>query len=126
MALTKEIDASGKAIGPHRVWMKKKNCPGLAMSRALGDIAASKVGVVAIPEIFELNIEDKHKILIIASDGIWGVLSNEQAIDIAGKYYERDEANMACEDLVRTATFEWKRQSEIIDDITVIVIFFNN
>eukprot|EP00826_Nyctotherus_ovalis_P049240 TRINITY_DN5926_c0_g1_i1.p1 TRINITY_DN5926_c0_g1~~TRINITY_DN5926_c0_g1_i1.p1 ORF type:complete len:412 (+),score=93.62 TRINITY_DN5926_c0_g1_i1:648-1883(+) len=118
-------DATGKPLGPHRVWMKTKNSPGLAMSRSLGDIAASKVGVIAVPDIFELTIQNKHKILIIASDGIWGVLSNEQAIEIAGGYYEIGEANLACEALVRAATVEWKRQSEVIDDITVIVIFFN-
>jgi serine/threonine protein phosphatase PrpC len=106
--------------------MQSKNCPGLAMSRSLGDVAASKLGVIAVPDIFELDIKEKHKILIIASDGIWGVLTNEQVINIAGRYYEKNEADMACEELIRTATIEWKRQSEIIDDITVIVIFFNN
>lgn len=118
-------DATGKALGPHRVWMKTKNSPGLAMSRSLGDQAASKVGVIAVPDIFELTIQSKHKILLIASDGIWGVMSNEQAIEIAGGYYESGEASLACEALVRAATVEWKRQSEVIDDITVIVIFFN-
>jgi hypothetical protein len=39
-------------MGPHRVWLKNENIPGLAMSRSFGDYVAHQVGVSSEPEIF--------------------------------------------------------------------------
>ena len=118
-----KIDGTGRGVGPNRVWMKTKSKPGLAMSRSLGDTVASKLGVISIPDIFEFTLTSFHKILIIASDGIWGVLSNEKAMYIAGKSYEQNNANLACEELIEEATIVWNNLGENIDDITVIVVF---
>ena len=38
-------------FGPCRVWLKGKQMPGLAMTRSIGDMIASPVGVTAEPEI---------------------------------------------------------------------------
>jgi len=96
------------------------------MTRALGDAIASKIGVISVPDIFELQIEDKHKILVIASDGIWEVLSNEEVMKIVGEYYEKSNPEKACEALIKKATAVWNKFGENIDDITVIVVFLNN
>ena len=37
--------------GPLRVWLKNKQMPGLAMTRSIGDMIATPVGVTAEPEI---------------------------------------------------------------------------
>eukprot|EP00826_Nyctotherus_ovalis_P035083 TRINITY_DN2979_c0_g2_i5.p1 TRINITY_DN2979_c0_g2~~TRINITY_DN2979_c0_g2_i5.p1 ORF type:complete len:458 (+),score=116.29 TRINITY_DN2979_c0_g2_i5:107-1480(+) len=121
-----EVDASGRAMGPRRVWMKSKNCPGLAMSRALGDAVASKLGVISVPDIFEIRVNEGHKVLVIASDGIWGVLSNEEVMRVAGSFYRAKDAEKACKALVQRATAVWNKLGENIDDITVIVVFLNN
>lgn len=42
---------------PHRVYVKKKRFPGLAMSRALGDLIAHSVGVSCEPDVAELDIQ---------------------------------------------------------------------
>jgi len=49
-------DETGKRIGPYRVWKKKGNVPGLAMSRSIGDIIASEVGVIPDPITNEFDI----------------------------------------------------------------------
>ena len=36
-------------IGPTRVWLKNSNYPGLAMTRAIGDLAGAKAGVISEP-----------------------------------------------------------------------------
>ena len=110
-------------MGPSRVWMQSENIPGLAMSRSFGDKVASEVGVISVPDIFEVNLKDFHKILILASDGIWTVLTNDRVIEIAEKYYKSDQAEMACAALVNEATDNWNKAGQIIDDITVIVVF---
>lgn len=96
------------------------------MTRALGDAVASQIGVISVPDIFELQIENKHKILVIASDGIWEVLSNEEVMEIVGEYYEKGSTEEACEVLIKRATEVWNRMGDNIDDITVIVVFFNS
>jgi serine/threonine protein phosphatase PrpC len=103
--------------------MKAHNVPGLAMSRSLGDVVASEVGVISVPEVFELELKDTDKIIVIASDGIWGVLSNERVIEIASRFFKRGNAEGACENLVDEALEAWHRDGEMIDDITLIVVF---
>lgn len=72
----------GEFVGPHRVWLKNENIPGLAMSRSLGDKIASQAGVIPDPEITERILNHNDKFVIIASDGIWQYISNEEAADI--------------------------------------------
>lgn len=45
-------DVEGNPLGPMRVWLKKENIPGLAMSRSIGDNVATSVGVTWEPELF--------------------------------------------------------------------------
>jgi len=40
-----------------RVWLKKENIPGLAMSRSIGDNVATSIGVTWEPEIFHFLID---------------------------------------------------------------------
>ena len=67
--------------GPKRVWLKNKQVPGLAMTRSIGDMSASSVGVTAEPEIFVFpNLSQNDKFVVIASDGIWDRLSNQEVM----------------------------------------------
>jgi len=44
----------GVKMGPYRVWKKGESYPGLAISRSIGDLVASKIGVICIPGEFRL------------------------------------------------------------------------
>jgi serine/threonine protein phosphatase PrpC len=81
---------AGMFYGPKRVWLKSKPVPGLAMTRSIGDMAASSVGVTAEPEIMVFDKLTKNdKILVIASDGIWDRFSNEEIMmTIATQFYQ--------------------------------------
>lgn len=49
------------------------------MTRSIGDLVAGSVGVTAEPEIQVFNCMTKmDKALVIASDGIWDRLSNQE------------------------------------------------
>ena len=48
---------------------------GLHLTRSLGDNLAHKVGVISEPEIKHFLLEDDDQILIMASDGIWDLMS---------------------------------------------------
>jgi len=80
------------------------------MSRSIGDLVAGSVGVICEPEIFECELTDKSKFIVIASDGIWEFLSNERVADIVNPfYYANLDVNGAAEKLVEEATKCWRR-----------------
>jgi len=76
-------------MGPSRVWLKNEDVPGLAMSRSLGDYVAHSVGVIPDPELLydELNGDDQF--LVIASDGVWEFLSNEDVANITRPFFAK-------------------------------------
>ena len=78
------------------------------MTRSFGDHCASLVGVTAIPEIKELNLIPNDKFVILASDGIWELMSNQEAAEIVYPFYEQNSAERAAEALIRDAATRWK------------------
>jgi serine/threonine protein phosphatase PrpC len=80
-AMTGLRSSAGMFYGPKRVWLKTQQVPGLAMTRSIGDMAATSVGVTAEPEIKVYpNLSPADKFIVIASDGIWDRLSNEEVM----------------------------------------------
>ena len=118
------IDDNDQGVGPFRVFIKDQENPGLAMSRSIGDIEAKTVGVIPNPQIIEYEINRKSKYMIICSDGIWEFISNEEAMEIGKKYYLRHDPLGLCNELTNKATEIWKVEDIVIDDITVVVVFF--
>ncbi len=110
----------GEPVGPLRVWLKKQNVPGLAMTRAFGDLVAACVGVIPEPEIIVHHRNRSDQFIIIASDGIWEFISSEEAVDYVSACESPQEA---CDILVQIASTRWMDEEDMIDDITVIVIF---
>jgi serine/threonine protein phosphatase PrpC len=65
-------------MGPQRVWIKDEEVPGLAMSRSFGDKVAASVGVICIPEIKEYKYNKGDSFFILASDGLWEFIDNNE------------------------------------------------
>ena len=117
-------DESGEEVGPHRVWLRYAWIPGLAMSRALGDALAHRVGVTSEPEISTHEMDASDRFLILASDGIWEFITNEEAVMIAASCNSPDEA---ASKLVAEAHSRWVQEEDgIVDDITVVVVAFSH
>lgn len=72
-------------VGPCRVWYHNRvgETLGLAMSRSLGDAVAHKCGVSAEPEVFEHALDPSDEFVVIATDGVFDVLDNQQVVQIA-------------------------------------------
>jgi serine/threonine protein phosphatase PrpC len=62
--------------------------PGLAMSRSFGDRVAHSVGVSHEAEVEEFTLSLQDKFVVIASDGVWEFLTNEDVAHIIYPYYE--------------------------------------
>ncbi|CAD8198601.1 unnamed protein product [Paramecium octaurelia] len=116
-------DFQGNPIGPFRVWLKHIQAPGLAMSRSFGDKVGAQAGVTAIPEIKEFPLTKHSQFIIVASDGVWEYLSNEEVMGLVIPYFEKDNPEHAAEKVVKEAIQAWRRNSLARDDITCIVIF---
>ena len=95
------------------------------MSRSFGDAAAVEVGVNALPEITEMNLVESDKFMILASDGVWEFISNDEAVNIVMPHYQNNSAEKAAEALIRESMKKWQEEDTSIDDITCIIIFLN-
>ena len=116
-----------KYIGPDRVWLKNKEEPGLAMSRSLGDKIAHSIGVIDEPEFKIFEYDGTEKFIVIASDGIWEYLHGDDCIKVIRPFYEENkDSEEAALALVKEAFRKWKRKEVAIDDITAIIIFFDD
>ncbi len=65
------INTSGGVIFAGRVYGQ------LILSRALGDHSLKKYGVICTPYVKKHIISDKDRFVIVASDGVWDVCSDE-------------------------------------------------
>lgn len=89
----------------------------MAVTRAFGDHALTRVGLIAIPHIVKYTIKPFDKYLVIASDGIWDELSDSDAI---GFCHDDISTQRIAQMIVKTAI---ERGSK--DNISVIVLKFN-
>ncbi|KAK8980370.1 hypothetical protein V6N11_061579 [Hibiscus sabdariffa] len=87
----------------------------LAVSRAFGD-RQLKQYVVADPEIQEEKVDSSLEFLILASDGLWDVVSNEEAVAIVKPIQDPAQA---AKQLTQEAS-----QRGSADNITCVVVRF--
>ncbi|KAK7324732.1 hypothetical protein VNO77_28533 [Canavalia gladiata] len=107
-----------------RVWLPFDDAPGLAMARAFGDFCLKEYGVISIPEFSHLLLTDKDHFIVLASDGVWDVLSNEEVVEIVSSVPTRSSAARI---LVDSAAREWKLKypTSRMDDCAVVCLFLD-
>ena len=114
----------GVPVGPFRVWVKGTDYPGLAMSRSIGDFKAKSVGVIAEPGIMEYDLCEASKYIVICSDGVWEYLNNEIVKDFGKTFYLKNDPSGFCHHVVNNSVVQWEKNQIIIDDISIVVVFF--
>ncbi|XP_075508268.1 putative protein phosphatase 2C 72 [Primulina tabacum] len=111
---------------PHiqRVWLPHDDSPGLAMSRAFGDFVLKYHGIIAIPDISYHRISPNDQFLVLASDGVWDVLNNEDVIAIVSAAHSEEAAAKSVVDATIAA---WKHRfpNSKRDDCTVVCLFLD-
>ena len=88
------------------------------------ELIATTLGVIPEPEYIEKEIDDKTKFIILASDGVWEFLDNKMVRDIVMPFYNKNDPDGACHALIDESTKWWLNEDVVVDDITVIAIFF--
>jgi len=128
---SRRITASGKGCVrrlegdiPKRVFLKDKMYPGLAMTRSIGDTVGVEAGVICTPDVTKRIIEQDWKFLLLCSDGVWEFISSQEAVDIVSRFQPSD-CQKATEALACEAWNRWiKEEGNVVDDITVIINWF--
>eukprot|EP00340_Litonotus_pictus_P008037 CAMPEP_0170532030 /NCGR_PEP_ID=MMETSP0209-20121228/67894_1 /TAXON_ID=665100 ORGANISM="Litonotus pictus, Strain P1" /NCGR_SAMPLE_ID=MMETSP0209 /ASSEMBLY_ACC=CAM_ASM_000301 /LENGTH=269 /DNA_ID=CAMNT_0010827575 /DNA_START=363 /DNA_END=1169 /DNA_ORIENTATION=+ len=93
----KRIKNSGGVIFSGRIFGQ------FGLTRAFGNIPLKK-WVIAEPFLKRSVISDHDRFAIIASDGIWDVISDEECFEISLKHIN---PKVLCEELVNTAISRW-------------------
>jgi serine/threonine protein phosphatase PrpC len=102
---------------------------GLAVSRSFGDLDVLPY-VSHIPEIFNYKINTNSKFIIVGCDGVWDVLSSQDAVDFVinemivmkthiENYHTHNQKNIA----KKLGEHAIKKGSG--DNISLIILFFN-
>ncbi|XP_072970060.1 probable protein phosphatase 2C 74 [Typha angustifolia] len=85
----------------------------LAVSRAIGDMNM-KEWIISEPETKKIHLTRDCEFLIMASDGLWDKVSNQEAVDVVLKH---DKSMKSCKELIDICRSRGSR-----DDVTVMVV----
>lgn len=129
---------SGAKLGPYRVMSRYGLAPGLAMSRSIGDRLGQEVGVISEPLVHSFGLyKGRDRFIVMASDGVWDVLSNEEVacfvdmyMDVSRKGGKEGKAKVGAVSIARLvceeARYRWmglvETEGVVVDDISCIVI----
>ena len=75
------------------------------------------------PEVMRFDLNSDHKFIVIASDGVWEFLSNEEIGQIVWPFFLQNSPEQAGNAIVKAAAQKWRENDNSIDDITCITIF---
>ena len=117
--LSTRVKGAPHLLGPPRVWLKNAPLPGLNMSRSLGDLIAKQAGVISTPHKAVHNISAFDRALILASDGLWDFVSNEETGSLALSTSDSWDASAR---LARLSRSRWLTRTGGADDTTVVVV----
>jgi len=78
-----------------------------------------------LSEFYGLDLTEEDKFIVIASDGVWEFIQNEEIVNIVAPFWHANNPEGACEKIVKESVAHWKKEDEVIDDITCIAIFLN-
>lgn len=101
---------------------------GLAVSRSIGDRRCKAMGpgqIIAVPEYAQMPLSSDNHFMIVASDGLWDVITNEDAVNLV-KEKLNNSSTKNSDTLTNIARY---LQNEAIncgggDNITVCVVHF--
>ena len=88
----------------------------LAVTRAFGDHSLRASGLIAVPHIVKYTLKPFDKFLVIASDGVWDELSDQDSVN----YCQEDmSTKQIAQAIVKAAAQKGSK-----DNISCIVIRF--
>ena len=87
------------------------------LSRAFGDWELKTYGVSCEPHVIRIDIEDNDKYLIIATDGVWDVMEDE---DVYKLCTDTKNSLDICREIINTSL-----EKGTMDNISCFVVSLN-
>lgn len=108
----------------------------LSVSRAFGDVAAEPF-VTHVPDIYKYKLEKNDKFIVLACDGLWDKLSNQEVVNfILSEAYEpntinrkknkNDENGVQEEINIAKRLGEYAIERGSGDNVTIVIIFLDS
>ncbi|MDA2935733.1 protein phosphatase 2C domain-containing protein [Patescibacteria group bacterium AH-259-L05] len=88
---------------------------GLMPTRTLGDEHFKPIGIIATPDVNEYTISDNDLFLIVATDGLFDVMSNKEVLEVSQKFDSPNDVAQA----LKTEVLQNRGGS---DNVTIIVL----
>jgi serine/threonine protein phosphatase PrpC len=79
------------------------------------------VGCLAEPEVQTQVLDKSHQFLIIASDGVWDVMNNDQATEAVQQLYKKPQ--QAVDAILLTSLERWGEKGQA-DNIGIVMMRF--
>lgn len=119
--------------GPVRRSTQRESVPFLAISRALGDLWSfnyyrSEFIVSPVPDVRVHKITPGvDRFLVIASDGLWGVMRVEEVVKFVHNFEKDDICKLGdvSHRLIQRALARWRERELRADNTSVIVVHFD-
>ena len=89
----------------------------LILTRSIGDKEMKKYGVINEPSIYKKEIDCDDKYLILASDGVWDVVGEDDVFNLSKNNIESDEF---CKNVIKMS-----KDGDTRDNVSCIVIKLN-
>jgi len=139
----KRIVAASHTVEREQVLVRGKRIPidrvdgQVAVSRAIGDgdfkdlpdAPAENQAITCVPDVKERDISSKDEFIVIACDGVWDVMKNQEVVDYVYKqlYSSKepitdDRVTMAAHQLVNHAI----NNKESPDNVTAVIVVFQH
>lgn len=96
----------------------------LQYSRAFGGKDLKGYGLSCEPDVTICRLSGFHKLMILATDGLWDVFSAQQAVQIA--WEAQQQGQNPSEALVHHALADQQQRGHCADNITAMVVVFNH
>ena len=97
----------------------------LSVSRSFGDVD-SKPYISIKPDIFRYKITRKDQFMILACDGLWDVLDNQEVVNfVVSQCYDLEGNRINKKTNIARMLADLALQKGSSDNITAIVVFFN-
>lgn len=98
----------------------------LSVSRAFGDFNATPY-ITHVPEIFKHKLSPNDKFIILACDGLWDVMDNQEVINfiLSHCYDIKNNKRIGTEINIAKKLAEYAIGRGSTDNITIIIVFFN-
>lgn len=141
--VSQRTNSQGVKLGPYKVFRGKGQGPALTVSRSIGNLEGSKLGVIAEPIVTEYALKcDSDQFIVLASKGLWEVMSNFDAVKFVEKYrhyclasnsqpnsaeitcYNSTIAQLLCEEARLRLMLAGEEVEELAENVTCIVIEF--